>query len=58
MPSKFIQRGDLIGHAFSDPALLKQALTHRKHTVAQRKMNRQRAEEITRRLLKDLAEED
>ncbi len=29
MPSKFIQRGDLIGHAFSDPALLKQALTHR-----------------------------
>jgi len=29
VPSKFIQRGDLIGHAFSDPALLKQALTHR-----------------------------
>ncbi|NEK70641.1 MAG: ribonuclease III, partial [Xanthomonas perforans] len=29
MPSKFIQRGDLIGHVFSDPALLKQALTHR-----------------------------
>ncbi|MGN7769125.1 ribonuclease III [Stenotrophomonas sp. 22692] len=29
MPSKFIQRGDLIGHAFSDLALLKQALTHR-----------------------------
>jgi len=29
VPSKFIQRGDLIGHVFSDPALLKQALTHR-----------------------------
>jgi len=29
VPSKFIQRGALIGHAFSDPALLKQALTHR-----------------------------
>ncbi|PZP65326.1 MAG: ribonuclease III, partial [Stenotrophomonas maltophilia] len=23
MPSKFIQRGDLIGHPFRDPALLK-----------------------------------
>jgi len=29
VPSKFIQRGDLIGHPFRDPALLKQALTHR-----------------------------
>ena len=29
MPSKFIQRGDLIGHPFRDAALLKQALTHR-----------------------------
>ncbi len=29
MPSKFIKRGDLIGHPFRDPALLKQALTHR-----------------------------
>jgi len=29
VPSKFIKRGDLIGHPFRDPALLKQALTHR-----------------------------
>lgn len=37
---------------------VKQALTQRKQTVAQRKLNRQRAEEITRKLLKDLVEED
>lgn len=29
MPTKTFQRGDLIGHAFNDPGLLKQALTHR-----------------------------
>lgn len=29
MPNKPFQRGDLIGHPFHDPALLKQALTHR-----------------------------
>ncbi len=29
MPNKPFQRGDLIGHPFRDPALLKQALTHR-----------------------------
>jgi len=29
VPSKFIQRSDLIGHPFRDAALLKQALTHR-----------------------------
>ncbi len=28
MPNKPFQRGDLIGHSFRDPALLKQALTH------------------------------
>ncbi len=27
--SKYFQRGDLIGHAFANPALLAQALTHR-----------------------------
>lgn len=29
MPTKTFQRGDLIGHAFNDPGLLQQALTHR-----------------------------
>ncbi|MCW6028415.1 RNAse III [Stenotrophomonas rhizophila] len=29
MPTKTFQRGDLIGHAFNDPGLLTQALTHR-----------------------------
>lgn len=29
MSSKNFQRGDLIGHVFTDPGLLKQALTHR-----------------------------
>jgi len=29
VPTKTFQRGDLIGHAFNDPGLLKQALTHR-----------------------------
>ncbi|MEK0265220.1 ribonuclease III [Stenotrophomonas rhizophila] len=29
MPTKTFQRGDLIGHAFNDPGLLKQALTYR-----------------------------
>jgi ribonuclease-3 len=29
VPNKPFQRGDLIGHPFRDPALLKQALTHR-----------------------------
>ena len=29
MPTKTFQRGDLFGHAFNDPGLLQQALTHR-----------------------------
>jgi len=29
VPTKTFQRGDLIGHAFNDPGLLQQALTHR-----------------------------
>ncbi len=29
MPTKTFQRGDLIGHAFNEPGLLQQALTHR-----------------------------
>ena len=29
MPNKNFQRGDLIGHPFTDPGLLRQALTHR-----------------------------
>lgn len=39
-------------------AKVKQALTQRRQTVARQKANRQRAEEITRKLLKDLVEED
>lgn len=39
-------------------AKVKQALAQRRQTVARQKANRQRAEEITRKLLKDLVEED